>query len=288
MDADFVREFPALTFSSGPTNSLRGAARLTGLEEAIVVDIGGTTSDIGVLRGGFPRESNRAVDVGGVRTNFRMPDITALGLGGGSLVSDDGRRIGPQSVGHRLVSEALVFGGSTLTATDIVVAAGRADVGDRSKVAHLPRETVENAMATMRAMLEENIRQMKPDKQPLPVILVGGGAILAPETLAHASQVLTPEHSGVANAIGASIALVGGEAEIFADYREETRADALERATQQAQQVAVRAGGDPATIRTSEVEETALPYMDDGVTRVRVKVVGSLARPQGLPKEARS
>ena len=288
MDADFVREFPALTFSSGPTNSLRGAARLTGLEEAIVVDIGGTTSDIGVLRGGFPRESNRAVDVGGVRTNFRMPDITALGLGGGSLVSDDGRRIGPQSVGHRLVSEALVFGGSTLTATDIVVAAGRADVGDRSKVAHLPRETVENAMATMRAMLEENIRQMKPDKQPLPVILVGGGAILAPETLAHASQVLTPEHSGVANAIGASIALVGGEAEIFADYRDETRAHALERATQQAQQVAVRAGGDPATIRTSEVEETALPYMDDGVTRVRVKVVGSLARPQGLPKEARS
>jgi len=73
MSADFVRVFPALTFSSGPTNSLRGAFKLTGLEDAIVVDIGGTTSDIGVLQGGFPRESNVVVDIGGIRTNFRMP-----------------------------------------------------------------------------------------------------------------------------------------------------------------------------------------------------------------------
>ncbi|MEM7700769.1 MAG: hydantoinase/oxoprolinase family protein [Pseudomonadota bacterium] len=278
MDARFVREFPALTFSSGPTNSLRGAARLTGLEEAIVVDIGGTTSDIGVLRGGFPRESNRAVDVGGVRTNFRMPDIMAVGLGGGSLVSEDGLSVGPQSVGHRLVTEALVFGGSTLTATDIVVAAERAEVGDPSKVAHLPKETVENALTSMRAMLEENIRQMKPDKQPLPVILVGGGAILAPENLSDAAQLLTPEHSGVANAMGAAIALVGGEAEVFADYQEESREGALQRAKDQACDVAVRAGGDRASLKTTEIEETALPYMDDGATRIRVKVVGDLAR----------
>jgi N-methylhydantoinase A/oxoprolinase/acetone carboxylase beta subunit len=277
MDAKFVREFPALTFSSGPTNSLRGAARLTGIEDAIVVDIGGTTSDIGVLRGGFPRESNRAVDVGGVRTNFRMPDIMAIGLGGGSLVSGDGRTIGPQSVGHRLVTESLVFGGSTLTATDIVVAAGTADVGDRSKVAHIPPETVANALATMRTMLEDNIRLMKPDKQPLPVILVGGGAILAPRDLSQASEALTPENSGVANAIGASIALVGGEAEIFADFREEPRELAVERAKQQAHEVAVRAGGARDTIRVSEIEETPIPYMDDGVTRIRVKVVGDLA-----------
>lgn len=277
MDAQFVREFPALTFSSGPTNSLRGAARLTGIEDAIVIDIGGTTSDIGVLRGGFPRESNRAVDVGGVRTNFRMPDIMAIGLGGGSLVSDDGRTIGPQSVGHRLVTEALVFGGSTLTSTDIVVAAGMAEVGDRGKVAHLPEEMVANALATMRSMLEDNIRLMKPDKQPLPVILVGGGAILAPSDLSQASEVFTPENSGVANAIGASIALVGGEAEIFADFREEPRETALERAKQQAKDVAVSAGGSVSTIRVTEIEETPIPYMDDGVTRIRVKVVGDLA-----------
>ncbi|WP_298334469.1 hydantoinase/oxoprolinase family protein [uncultured Erythrobacter sp.] len=286
MDAKFVRDFPALTFSSGPTNSLRGAARLTGIDDAIVVDIGGTTSDIGVLRGGFPRESNRAVDVGGVRTNFRMPDIMAIGLGGGSIVSEDGRTIGPQSVGHRLVTEALVFGGSTLTATDIVVAAGMADVGDASKVAQLAEVTVTNALATMRAMLEDNIRLMKPDKQPLPVVLVGGGAILAPKDLSGASQLLSPENSGVANAIGASIALVGGEAEIFADFRKEAREVALERAKDQARGVAVSAGGAQGTIRVTEIEETPIPYMDNGVTRIRVKVVGDLASLSTLEVQA--
>ena len=61
--------------------------------KAIVIDIGGTTSDVGVLLKGFPRESNLVVDVGGVRTNFRMPDINALGIGGGSLVSAEGTEV---------------------------------------------------------------------------------------------------------------------------------------------------------------------------------------------------
>ena len=140
MDAEFARRYPALTFASGPTNSLRGASKLTGLDNAIVVDIGGTTSDIGILQDGFPRESSVVIEVGGVRTNFRMPDILAIGLGGGSLVEEDGNRVGPRSVGHRLVKDGLVFGGDTLTATDIVVAAGNVEIGDASRVASLDRK----------------------------------------------------------------------------------------------------------------------------------------------------
>ena len=56
--------------------------------DAIVIDVGGTTSDFGVLSHGFPRESGVAVDIGGVRTNFRMPDVISIGLGGGSIVRD--------------------------------------------------------------------------------------------------------------------------------------------------------------------------------------------------------
>ena len=85
MSAQFIARYPALTFSSGPTNSLRGAAVLSGMQDALVVDIGGTTLDVGVLANGFPRESNSHITVGGVRTNFRMPDILPIGLGGGSL-----------------------------------------------------------------------------------------------------------------------------------------------------------------------------------------------------------
>ncbi len=126
MSADFVEKYPVLTFASGPTNSMRGAAFLSGLKDAVVVDIGGTTSDVGVLVNGFPREASVAVRIGGVRTNFRMPDVLSFGLGGGSHVKTDPLQVGPQSVGYEITSRALVFGGSDLTTTDIAVAAGMA------------------------------------------------------------------------------------------------------------------------------------------------------------------
>ena len=62
-----------------------------------------------------------------------MPDVFSIGLGGGSLVVEDeasgGMSIGPRSVGYKLTKDALIFGGKTLTTSDIVVAAGRADFG---------------------------------------------------------------------------------------------------------------------------------------------------------------
>ncbi|MDG1905408.1 MAG: hydantoinase/oxoprolinase family protein [Arenicella sp.] len=277
MSADFVSAYPALTFASGPTNSLRGAYKLTGLKDAIVVDIGGTTSDIGVLQGGFPRESNTVIEIGGVRTNFRMPDILAIGLGGGSVVSDDGRVIGPKSVGHRLVDEGLVFGGNTLTTTDIIVASGVADIGDSSKVAHLEQSVVENALARMHQMLDQNIEMMKPGGKAMPVILVGGGSVLVTGDLQAASKIHRPENAGVANAIGAAIAQIGGESERLMSYRDVPRDEAIAKVTQVATERAVNAGADLATIRTVDIEETTVPYMDESTTRVRVKVIGEIA-----------
>ena len=276
MNADFVRESPALTFASGPTNSLRGACKLTGLDDAIVVDIGGTTSDIGVLQHGFPRESNVIVDIGGVRTNFRMPDVLPIGLGGGSMVVDEGLKIGPESVGHRLVTEGLVFGGSTLTTTDILVAGGGADIGDAKAVAGLDATLVSNAQETMHRMLNRAIETMKPSDQAMPVILVGGGSILVTQDLQAASTTYRPENAGVANAIGAAIAQIGGEAEQLVSYRQSSREEALQEVTAEAVRRAVLAGADASSIRTADIEETAIPYMDEGSTRLRVKVIGDI------------
>lgn len=277
MNSDFVRQFPALTFSSGPTNSLRGAFKLTGLQDAIVVDIGGTTSDIGVLQGGFPRESNVVVDIGGIRTNFRMPDIMAIGLGGGSLVTEKGKKVGPQSVGHKLVEEGLIFGGDTLTATDIIVAAGDKNIGDLKRVKTLDPQLVRDAKETMHIMLDRTIEMMKPGGKSLPVILVGGGSVLVTEGLKAASKLYRPDNAGVANAIGAAIAQVGGEAERLLSYRHMSREDAIADVTQAARRKAVAAGANGASLRAIDIEETAIPYMDEGATRVRVKVIGALA-----------
>lgn len=276
MAADYIVRYPALTFSSGPTNSLRGAAILSGISDAIVVDIGGTTADVGVLASGFPRESNSHIDVGGVRTNFRMPDILPIGLGGGSLVDESGQQLGPESVGHRLVKEGLVFGGTTLTSTDIAVANGSCEVGDKTRVAHLSSELVETATQTMHQMIDEAVDKMRPSEEPVPVILVGGGAILVSRPLQTASEVIHPENAGVANAIGAAIAQVGGEVEHIVSYSSIDRDKAMAIATEEAQSKAIAAGADESTLRVLDIEETTMSYMDDDAARIRIKVVGDL------------
>lgn len=276
MSADFAAEFPALTFASGPTNSLRGASLLTDLNDAVVVDIGGTTSDIGVLQDGFPRQSNISIEVGGVRTNFRMPDIQAIGLGGGSIVRNEGRTIGPQSVGYRLVTEGLVFGGDTLTTTDITVAAGSAEIGDKAKVACLDASVIDTAVTKIHDIIDNGIDQMRSSREPVPVILVGGGAVLVSRSLKTASIVHRPEYSGVANAIGAANAQVGSETERIVSYRRIPRETVLDDMTQELTAGLVRAGADPETVRIADIEETAISYMADESSRVRVKMVGDL------------
>lgn len=275
-----IGQYPVLTFASGPTNSMRGAAFLSGLQDALVVDIGGTTSDVGVLARGFPRQAGMAVRLAGVRTNFRMPDLLAIGLGGGSLVrpqADGSVLIGPDSVGYRLTEQALVFGGSTLTTTDIAVAAGMADIGDRSRVAHLAAPLVARSLQRIRSMLEAAIDRVKTSAEPVPVVLVGGGVVLVGDELAGASQVIRPEQAGCANAIGASIAQVSGEFDSILTYTESGRARALDEARDAARQRAVAAGAAPESVSIYSIEEVPMAYLPGGGTRVQVKAIGDLS-----------
>lgn len=277
MSADFVEKYPVLTFASGPTNSMRGAAFLSGLKDAVVVDIGGTTSDVGVLVNGFPREASVAVRIGGVRTNFRMPDVLSFGLGGGSHVSENPLQIGPQSVGYEITTRALVFGGSDLTTTDIAVAAGLADIGERKRVAHLGSDLVKAASARMWEMVEVSIDRMKTAPGAVPVILVGGGIILIGDTLNGAAELHRPEHAAVGNAIGAAIAQVGGETDRVFSLEAVPRTEALDQAKEEASQRVRDAGAIPETVEIVEVEEIPLAYLPGNATRIRVKAVGTLA-----------
>lgn len=278
MSADFVEKYPVLTFASGPTNSMRGAAYLSGAKNAIVADIGGTTTDFGVLSNGFPRESSVTVDIGGVRTNFRMPDILAIGLGGGSLVrSGDPLTVGPDSVGFRLTSEALVFGGDTLTASDIAVAAGQVEMGEPDRVKSLDPTVVDAALEEIHRLIAEGVDRMKSSVSSVPLILVGGGAVLVSRPIPGTSEVIVPDHAGVANAIGAAIAQVGGEVDRVFSYEELGRDGALVEAREEAIAQAVTAGAVRDTIEIVDVEEVPLQYVPGGAVRLRVRAVGDLA-----------
>ena len=280
MDADFAERFPVLTFASGPTNSMRGAAFLSGVQDGIVIDVGGTTTDVGSLRKGFPREASLAVEIGGVRTNFRMPDVFSIGLGGGSVVVEDRKSgavsVGPRSVGYRLTTEALIFGGGTLTASDIIVAAGRGDFGDRSKVAHLSPALVAKAMARIMEMAANAVERTRLSPEPLPLITVGGGSVLIDERIGDL-EVTKPKHFACANAVGAAIAQISGEVDriymLSGSSREEALADAKEKATE----AAIAAGARADSVAIVDIEDVPLAYIPGNATRVRVKAVGELA-----------
>ncbi|WP_448576244.1 hydantoinase/oxoprolinase N-terminal domain-containing protein [Thermomicrobium sp.] len=276
MTADFATRYPVLTFASGPTNSMRGAAVLSGLHDAIVLDVGGTTTDGGALVNGFPREASFAVTIGGVRTNFRMPDVVSIGLGGGSLVAPDGRSVGPRSVGFRLMQEAHIFGGKTLTASDIAVAAGRARFGDPMCVADLSPAVVQRALAIIDQRLAELVDSLKTSAGPVPVIVVGGGSVLVPDRLEGASEVIRPPYAAVANAIGAAIAQVSGEVDRIVSLEGQTRESALAAAREDARRAAIAAGADPATVSVVEVEEVPIAYLPSNAVRIRIKAVGDL------------
>ena len=280
MTMEHARRYPILTVACGPTNSIRGASYLSRLQNAIVIDVGGTTTDFGVIQNGFPRESSVAVTIGGVRTNFRMPDVVSIGLGGGSIVrqqSDGAVTVGPDSVGYEITKKALVFGGDTLTATDIAVRLGMYRLGDPVRVAHISEELAVKAMAAIRTMVEDAIDSMKVSSADMDVILVGGGSIILPEKLAGAASVIKPDHFGCANAIGSAISKVSGTFEQLINYDEIPREEALEQAKAQAAELAVSAGAIRDTVEIIEVEDVPLAYYAGNTNRVKVKAAGDLA-----------
>ena len=230
-----------------------------------------------MLTQGFPREASVAVEVGGVRTNFRMPDVYSIGLGGGSLVDLDTLQVGPQSVGYRLTRDALIFGGNTLTTSDIAVAAGIVVIGDPARVAHLDRAKIHAVHDRIQEIVAAAVDRMKTSSEPIPVIIVGGGSVLISHPVNGASEMVQPEHFEAANAVGAAIAQISGEVDRIYALDSLTRNEAVAAAKAEATARAVAAGADPSSIQIVDVEDIPLAYLPGNATRVRVKAVGDLA-----------
>jgi N-methylhydantoinase A/oxoprolinase/acetone carboxylase beta subunit len=101
MEAKVALERPVETILSGPAASLIGARYLSGTDESIIIDMGGTTTDIGVMHESHPIIDARGAQVGGWRTMVEAVDVQTTGLGGDSEVSRNGS--GGLGVGPRRV-----------------------------------------------------------------------------------------------------------------------------------------------------------------------------------------
>jgi N-methylhydantoinase A/oxoprolinase/acetone carboxylase beta subunit len=101
MGADMALERPVETILSGPAASVVGALTLSGRREGVVIDIGGTTTDIAWVKDGLPPINSEGAVVGNLATRVEAIDIRTIGLGGDSWIKlsrDGGLEVGPRRV----------------------------------------------------------------------------------------------------------------------------------------------------------------------------------------------
>ncbi|MFV0248567.1 MAG: hydantoinase/oxoprolinase N-terminal domain-containing protein [Tenacibaculum sp.] len=283
-----VQDYPVLTISSGPTNSIRGAGALSKVKNGLVIDVGGTTSDAGVLVNYFPRESTQATQIGGVLTNFRMPDVVAVGIGGGTLVrfKNANCTLGPDSVGYLLKDKALAFGGDTLTLSDFFIAEGKTHFDDNLDINSL-KKNIENLTGMpyntafikvkeiIRSKIEDLVDKLKTDARDITVIACGGGAFLLPEKIRGASEVLFPKHREVANAFGACISQISSEKEIVINTLNKDENKELQSLLFETEKDLLKKGASKKSIYIIAKESVPLAYLP-GATKLKVKLCGNL------------
>jgi N-methylhydantoinase A/oxoprolinase/acetone carboxylase beta subunit len=238
-------EFPGQTILSGPAASVMGAVAFApGDADAMVMDIGGTTTDIAIIRNRIPQLHPIGARLGGYRTLIRSLETRSIGIGGDSVVTvtHGGLQIGPQRQGP-----AMAFGGPRPTPTDALFIMGEMSEGDQrasargmAAVAQDLGLSIEDAA---RRVFDEACRRIlaeareltdrvnnrpvytvqdlqRGDKLDPALILILGGP--APyfarrlETLSGKRVKLVPRWQ-VANAIGAALARTTCEVVVFAD-----------------------------------------------------------------------
>lgn len=278
MSGKFTQKYPIFTIGCGPTNSIRGAYHLSGIKDALVLDVGGTTSDIGVLVNSFPRQSSIAAQVGGVTTNFRMPDIMSIGIGGGTVIHKDGEgfKVGPDSVGYEIVNKAKVFGGNVETASDDAAKLNRAFNDKTNLVDDIDSDWAQKVIADINKTVADSLDQMKVKNGDVPLILTGGGSFLVDDEVKGISKVYRPEHYDAANAVGAALGQVSGDVNRIYSFDGKDRDEVLNDAKSEAVQKAVTAGANKDSVEIINIETVPLAYLPGNSAQVKVKAVGDL------------
>jgi N-methylhydantoinase A len=243
-------DVPAQTILSGPAASVMGAVALAaGDDETLVMDIGGTTTDIAVLIGRAPVLDPHGITIGRYKTLIRSLETLSIGMGGDSAVrlANGGLSVGPQREGP-----AMVYGGKVPTPTDALAVLGdietdrreAARVGFRPlaealglSVDDLAARVIETACRTVLAAAEQLVERINSKPvytvhelmegyrvRPRALLVLGGPAPFFARHLARLwpDPVRIVPHWQVANAIGAALARTTCEVSLFADTEQKT------------------------------------------------------------------
>ncbi len=273
IDLQHALDYPVLTISAGPTNSFIGGAKLAKLTDALVIDIGGTSTDIGIVRKGYPRRRLNNSQIGGITLNFSMPDVLSIALGGGSHVSREREQwqIGPLSCGRRIHEESCVFGGSHLTLTDIALALQHLNIPNAClDCIPLSQEECQNVMQEVMKRLSHLITRTRGiDESHLPIVVIGGGAALLPPS---ETRFFRPVHAHVANAYGAALAEIAATVDTVVSLNQ--RNHVLASLQEQAKELAIHKGADREAIQIVDVQIVPYHYAPNQMARVIVTASG--------------
>ena len=230
-----LRRLPINTFFSGPAGGVVGAlsvARACGIADFITIDIGGTSTDVCLVRGGKPALATQR-DMGGLPVRTASLDLHTIGAGGGSLAWVDAGglpKVGPESAGAspgpacysrggrrptvtdanvvlgRLNPVALLNGGMSIDAAAAAAAIGR-EVGARLglDVQHAAAGILQITTVEITGAVRVISVERGEDPRDCTLFAFGGGGPLHAAEVAEAMemrQVVVPPHPGLMSAIG--------------------------------------------------------------------------------------
>lgn len=245
MSIDSAEDMPVETILSGPAASLMGIyALLDTTQDAVVLDIGGTTTDIFFLADGTPLFEPVGIKIDKYKTLVRSIYSVSIGLGGDSSITVEGHKL---KIGPRREGKPFAFGGPVATPTNAMILLGKLDIGDialaQKALSQIASdldlsidEIAHDILDTMARMIKERIDQLLNEINSKPVYtvnellhgkklvpqsvnIIGGPAkVLAPR-LEKACNIPChyPHYHDVANAIGAALAKTTTEVNVVAN-----------------------------------------------------------------------
>ncbi len=225
-----IHKTPIDTALSGPASSMIGAINLTGVEHAAIADMGGTTTDTGIVNNRQIKLSADGAVIGGWKLMIKSAKLSTFGLGGDSCIKiNDGMiKVGPERV------LPVCRGGSRLTPTDIVHCTGEYIKWDKEaaqnkleKAAETENIDKEKLIFKIKRLIVDMINEHLPEiaDSRMPVCAIGAPAktwySIANEF--HSFNLIIPEHYEVANAIGAATAGIQEESSALIRRGEENK-----------------------------------------------------------------
>ncbi len=245
MPVHSARKFPVESIFSGPAASVMGIMALCDIkEDVIVLDMGGTTTDIGVFAAGDPLIEPENVRLKHRPTLVRAMKVKSIGLGGDSVVTTKGDSV---NVGPQRLGPCMAKGGDAPALLDALNCICEQHYGDRDasfkamekikselqcSLKEASKKVVSEACKILKREVDEFIEEINERPiytihelleykkiEPKKIYLMGGPARILKEYIERefSLPVIIPEYSEVANAIGAAISRPTIQAELFAD-----------------------------------------------------------------------